>query len=68
MKYDSEGNRIFDMQAPCLDCSDRHPLCHADCRRYAEYKKELEEAKAVAAAKKAVYELGRPLGKKRVRR
>lgn len=29
--------------SPCRGCDERHPICHADCERYAAYKKENEE-------------------------
>lgn len=32
-----------DKDAPCMDCQDRHQLCHADCERYAEYRKPFEQ-------------------------
>lgn len=29
--------------APCKDCVDRHPGCHSECERYAEYSNERAE-------------------------
>ena len=31
--------------APCKDCKDRHVGCHGKCKKYLEYKKELQKAK-----------------------
>ena len=33
-------------KCPCRDCFDRKLLCHSSCRRYQDWKKEYEEAKA----------------------
>ena len=30
------------MTAPCKDCPNRHPLCHAECEQYLAYKAERE--------------------------
>ena len=32
---------------PCKDCPDRHPICHDSCPRYAEYKRQLKEQRAL---------------------
>ncbi len=29
--------------APCKYCTERHPNCHSECERYAEYHREREE-------------------------
>lgn len=31
------------LQAPCKGCPDRHSLCHANCERYLDFRKELDE-------------------------
>lgn len=31
---------------PCYKCEDRHQHCHADCERYAEWRAEMDKAKA----------------------
>ena len=30
---------------PCRDCKDRTPTCHTGCKKYEEYKGELEKYK-----------------------
>ena len=32
--------------SPCRGCEDRKLLCHGQCQRYQEWKKDLEEKKA----------------------
>ena len=27
---------------PCFHCTERHPICHDSCPRYAEYKRQLK--------------------------
>ena len=31
------------MTAPCKDCTERHPLCHAECPKYIAYRAERDE-------------------------
>ena len=31
--------------SPCLNCEDRHDLCHSDCKKYISYRKELDDMK-----------------------
>lgn len=33
------------MQNPCMNCSERHPLCHADCEKHLAWKAEREKTK-----------------------
>ena len=33
-------------KCPCRDCFDRKLLCHGQCRKYQNWKKEYEEEKA----------------------
>ena len=28
--------------APCLNCEDRHEMCHSSCNKYLEFKKQKE--------------------------
>ena len=28
------------LKAPCKDCPERHYLCHSECEKYLEYKKQ----------------------------
>lgn len=30
-------------KGPCLDCKDRFPLCHAECKKYIQAKEEHEK-------------------------
>ena len=32
-------------RTPCLDCEDRHVLCHSDCKAYLEWKRMLAAAR-----------------------
>ena len=32
------------MEAPCLNCKDRHPGCHDRCETYQKYRKQKDEA------------------------
>lgn len=45
---------------PCLDCPERHVLCHADCEKYKalceEKKKEREYQKAFRESGQFLYE------------
>ncbi len=34
------------INAPCLDCTDRKLNCHADCKKYKDYRAELKIVKA----------------------
>jgi len=64
-------------QSPCKDCKEREVGCHAACKRYASYSKELEEWKQTVKAEKyegreaddyrfALYEkIGKMLGGKK---
>ncbi len=40
------------MNAPCRGCADRHPLCHADCPRYLEFRAERDRFNAERQAEK----------------
>jgi hypothetical protein len=31
------------LKAPCKDCPNRHYLCHSECEKYIEYKKQNDE-------------------------
>lgn len=31
------------MLAPCKGCQDRHTLCHGQCERYKEFKKQVDD-------------------------
>ena len=31
------------LHAPCLNCKNRHPLCHSECKEYLEYRKLKDE-------------------------
>ena len=31
------------LPAPCKDCTERHPGCHSECEKYAEYSRERAE-------------------------
>ena len=33
------------IQAPCKNCSDRHPICHDTCKKYQTFKVKHEEEK-----------------------
>lgn len=33
-------------EAPCKGCADRHTACHDHCAKYAEWKAEVNKAKA----------------------
>lgn len=39
--YESEDRRM--KTAPCKGCEQRHPGCHSECERYAEYSNERAE-------------------------
>ena len=41
------------MKAPCLDCQQRAAACHAGCRRYLEYRRNLDQEKARRWKRKA---------------
>lgn len=41
------------MKAPCMDCQERAPACHAGCGRYLEYRRNLDEEKERRRKKKA---------------
>lgn len=46
------------LKAPCKDCPDRRPLCHAECERYLDFRKKKTEfnvAKYQAEKKDAEY-------------
>lgn len=30
------------IKSPCIDCTERHVKCHADCDKYLSYRKEVE--------------------------
>lgn len=38
------------VDAPCKDCTDRKPLCHSTCEKYAEYKKKANKIRVKRAA------------------
>ena len=40
--------------APCQDCPDREPECHADCERYAEWRRLHDKGKAQEKKNRAV--------------
>ena len=31
--------------SPCKDCKERHSGCHAGCKKYAEYRKQIKKNK-----------------------
>ena len=31
------------MLSPCQKCTERHPMCHGKCEKYAEFRKEVEK-------------------------
>ena len=31
------------MKSPCMDCVDRHNLCHMECEKYREFRGTLDE-------------------------
>lgn len=33
------------IHGPCKDCRDRHPLCHSDCAKYLDYRKQIDAYK-----------------------
>lgn len=35
------------MSTPCINCTERHPLCHDTCGKYKTYTLEQEERKAI---------------------
>lgn len=37
----------FIINNPCKDCTDREVGCHGKCDRYATYRKELDQSKAI---------------------
>ena len=37
-------------ESPCLDCKDRHESCHADCEKYIQYTKALDEYRETVKA------------------
>ena len=41
------GNASVTIQAPCLDCPDRKVGCHSECPKYAEFKREVDESRAM---------------------
>lgn len=44
MKEDFRGRSPFGIASPCLNCPERHTLCHATCEKYKQYKEKLAEA------------------------
>lgn len=30
-------------KAPCMNCKDRHILCHSRCKKYLEFKKRMDK-------------------------
>lgn len=34
------------MQNPCMNCSERHPLCHSECEKHLAWKAEREKLKS----------------------
>lgn len=36
---------MSNIKAPCLNCKDRHPLCHSSCIHYLSYKQEHDKIK-----------------------
>ena len=43
------------MKAPCKDCPDRHELCHMECERYLEYRKERDRMNEDRKAEKQLH-------------
>lgn len=39
------------MGSPCLNCSNRHPNCHSECRAYLEYSAQRHKECAERTAK-----------------
>lgn len=29
--------------APCLECKERHPVCHADCEKYLKFREQIDD-------------------------
>lgn len=40
--------------APCKGCLNRYVGCHSECKKYLDFKKELEKAKAKERARKKI--------------
>lgn len=49
------------MLTPCIDCKDRHPVCHASCALFLEYKRENEKRKSIIAKNKQMENLLFPI-------
>ena len=41
------AEKRFLMSTPCINCTERHPLCHDTCEKYKTYTLEQEERKAI---------------------
>lgn len=38
-------NASKSIPSPCLHCGDRYVGCHSNCKKYEQYKEEIEEIK-----------------------
>jgi hypothetical protein len=43
------------IQVPCKNCPDRKLHCHTTCKKYIDYKKEIEASNARERLEKAIY-------------
>ena len=60
------------IKSPCLDCPDRHRLCHSECEKYKAFRAlkdaENERMRQMNESKAAHYEIGRNVHKEWLRR